>query len=192
MEPLKFRKKIDLKDLPPSPQTLQNVRAQLKLSFIWSLIGLVAVFAVPLVAGREGILALVIALPPAILCGNALVQILRKHPLWIEQKSSVRSLLSSARRQEAALFWLGMLGAFLIGGLTYILAAIPGGGEASLLFSTTTFALEMLGLYVIMIGCAAFPMLFHLRKRLKDFNNRERVSAHLASSFLENYDYHKN
>ena len=192
MEPLKFSKRIDLPDLPPSPQTLNNVRAHLKLSVIWSLVGFIAVLGVPLIAGREGILALVIALPPAILCGNAWVQILRKHPIWIEQKSSLRSLLSGARRQEPTLFWLGMVGAVLIGGLTYILAAIPVVGAAGLLFAGTAFVLEMLGLYLIMVGCAALPLLFHLRKRLRDFHNRERVTARLATLFIENYDYHKN
>ncbi len=192
MGSLTYRNKIELPDLPPSPEMLRNVKRHFRIGILWSLAGVTCAALIPFLLGIKGILAVVIAVPPAILCGNAWVQIIRKHPLWIERNASYFSLLNRARRNEPVLFWLGIVGALGICGLTFLLAGIPTSSSLGAWVTDLTFPIQLAALYAIMIGCSAVPMVVFLRRRMKEWHKRERVSARLAASFIENYDYHKN
>lgn len=192
MNPLKFSRKERNKG------TVRNTLYEriLRLHFLRAMeavgIGAGAGIWVGIFLGWKAILLFVIAVPPALLCGNVWTEIWRKHPEYFEFEISFLRLLNFAKKEQPTLFWFGCVGTFAIGGLTYLAAGLPDKSSFFTWILRSEFLVEFASLYAIMIGVAGIPVAGFIHKRLQLEHFSKRVSAELAKKFLQEYGDRKN
>lgn len=171
---------------------VRALRPHLFRSVIIVSIGLMFAAFTVLFLDMQGLFLLGIAIPPAMLCGASWVQSLRKHSYWLENVASLRTLLRMTRKYEPVLFWLGMVGSYVVCLAAYFVAFVPS--DIALLdwVKNIDFYIEITSLAIMVTGFAELSEALYLQRRLRNLPSEQRTSVQLVKLFLEEYEQHKN
>jgi hypothetical protein len=141
--------------------------------------------------GWYALYGVIIAIPPSLLYGMSLIQVLKRHEETLLRQRSRRKMMLTIRVLEPVLFWCGLVGARCVCFGTIVLASVPTlmpfTPERMLRLFCELFAIAFVMQGMVGLGCVVY-----LTTRIRALRTPRPTTAMLAREFLDRSAVHRN